>query len=204
MKYAGFWRQLLAVVIDQLVVLLPGTLIPSAYYYAAVANGATQNAADYQKMVFQATLTLVLFGIYYVVLNGHYGVTLGRRLMNLKLVRLDQPNRDGIGYGKAAVRLMLFAVASGFVRLSAIVGVPPIIAVVVDSLGGATVLWLLFDSRRRTVEDTIVNTAIVHDPLGKFPDFDPDKLPTSKSRPYTMGALIVLNVLASLFMLMNR
>lgn len=204
MKYAGFWRQLLAVIIDQFIILLPGTLIPEAYYYATLANGATQNAATYQKLVFQFCLTVGLFAAYYVFMNGRYGVTLGRRLMNLKLIRLDQPNRDGIGYGKAAARLFIFAVASGFVRLSAIAGVPPILAVIIDSLAGATVLWLLVDSRRRTIEDMVSDTAIVHDPQGKFPDFDPDKLAVLKSRPYSMGALVVLNILASIFVLMNR
>jgi len=63
---------------------------------------------------------VVLFSLsYYILLNGRYGVTLGRRLLNMKLVLLDRPNSDGIGYGRAAVRYLFFIIVGGFVRVAA-------------------------------------------------------------------------------------
>jgi len=47
------------------------------------------------------------------------------------------------------------------------------------------ILWILVDARRRTLEDAVMGTIMVHDPLGKFPDFDPDKLPAAKIRLYS-------------------
>lgn len=204
MNYPGFWRQALAVVIDQLVILIPAGLIPEAYYYAAIAGGASMDSARSSADLMFIILALVFFTAYYLVLNGQYGVTLGRRLMNLKLVRLDQPNRDGIGWGRAVSRLLIFLVASGFIRLSVVAGIPIILAVVVDAAAGATVLWMLIDERRRTLEDMIAGTVLVHDPSGKFSNFDPDKLPPTKIRPYSFGLLVLINALGSVFTALQR
>jgi uncharacterized RDD family membrane protein YckC len=204
MNYPGFWRQALAVIIDQLVILIPAGLIPEAYYYAAVAHGAGVDAARSTADLMFIILALVFFAAYYLVLNGQYGVTLGRRLMNLKLIRLDQPNRDGIGWDRAVSRLFIFLVASGFIRLSVVAGIPVILAVVVDAAAGATVLWMLIDERRRTLEDMIAGTVLVHDPSGKFPNFDPDKLPPAKIRPYSFGLLVLINALGSIFTALQR
>jgi uncharacterized RDD family membrane protein YckC len=199
MRYAGFWRQLFAVIIDQLVILLPCAFIPQAYFYASVASGATMELAQYHANVMQLVLTVVLMAAYYIFLNGRYGVTLGRHLLNLKLVRLDQPNRDGIGYGKAVLRAVLFAVAGGFIRASTMASLPLVLGVAIDTAAGATIVWLLIDARRRTLEDMLAGTAIIHDASGKFPDFDPDNLRQAKIRPYMFGALILVNALASFF-----
>jgi len=204
MKYAGFWRQLFATVIDQAVIFIPSLFIPEAYYYAAVASGKTLEIARYNANVMFLVLILLLFLLYYVFLNGRYGVTLGRRLLNMKLVRLDQPNRDGIGYGKAFARLILFALGSGFLRLSSFAGVPILLGVVVDTAASATVSWLLLDERRRTLLDMIAGTLLVHDPLGKFPNFDPDKLPSAKIRPYAMGLMTFIAMLASVYIGTHR
>lgn len=199
MRYAGFWRQFLAVTIDQLAVLLPCMLIPQAYYYAAVAGGTVLGDAAFYANLIQLILTAVLMAGYYIILNGRYGVTLGRHLLNLKLIRLDQPNRDGIGFGKAAARLVLFAVAGGFIRASALPGLPLVLGVLIDAAAGATIVWMLIDPRRRTLEDMVAGTAVVHDASAKFPDFDPDNLRMSKVRPYAFSALVIINILASIF-----
>jgi uncharacterized RDD family membrane protein YckC len=199
MRYAGFWRQFLSVTIDQLAVLLPCVLVPQAYYYWAVAGGMDLSDAGFYSSLMQIAMTAALMTGYYVILNGRYGVTLGRHLLNLKLIRLDQPNRDGIGYGKAFVRVALFAIAGGFIRASALEGLPVILGVLIDAAAGATIVWMLIDERRRTLEDRIVGTAVVHDSSGKFPDFDPDSLKPGKIRPYAFAALVIINALASIF-----
>lgn len=200
MKYAGFWRQLGAVIIDQLIVLLPSAVIPEAYFYISVANGQGFNITRYHADVMWFILSAVLLTGYYVILNGRYGVTLGRRIMNIKLVRLDQPNRDGIGYLRAAVRGVLFVAIGGFFRATAFTSMPFIPAVAIDAITGVTVFWLLLDSRRRTLEDLLAGTLLVHDPTGKFKDFDPDALPSANTRRFSFAALVIVNALASIFL----
>jgi uncharacterized RDD family membrane protein YckC len=204
MKYAGFWRQLGAVIIDQIVVLLPCAVIPEAYLYASVARGEIIDVARYHANALQLVLTGVLLIAYYLFFNGRYGVTLGRRVMNLKLVRLDQPNRDGIGFLRAAARVLLFVAAGGFFRAVSFASLPLVPAVIIDAAAGATIFWLFLDPRRRTLEDMITGTFLVHDPNGKFPDFDPDSLPPAKIRRVPFGVFVVINALASIFIGLNR
>jgi uncharacterized RDD family membrane protein YckC len=204
MKHAGFWRQVTAVIIDQLAIMLPSTIIPEIYYFIAAANGVDPVRAQVYSDVMIVCLAAVLCLSYYIFLNGRYGVTLGRRLLNMKLVRLDRPNGDGIGYGRAAVRLIFFALVGGFVRVAAFVSVPAPLGILFDAITGATILWLLIDPRRRTLEDKVMGTVLVHDPSGKFPDFDPDKLPPAKVRPYAFTALVLINALASVYYALNR
>ena len=203
MKHAGFWRQLFAVVIDQFVVMLPSTVIPEIYYYVAVARGVDPAAAQNYSNGMVVGFVVLLSAAYFIFLNGRYGVTLGRRILNLKLVRFDRPNGDGIGYGRAAWRLLFFIVAGGFIRVSAFSSVPAVLGILIDAAAGATVLWLLIDDHRRTLEDTIAGTMMVHDPKGKFPDFDPDKLPPAVSRPFSFTVLVLVNVLASIYTVLH-
>ena len=204
MKHAGFWRQLAAVLIDQFAVMLPSTIIPEIYYYIAAAKGVDPAVAQTYSGVMIAALFVAFSAFYYIYLNGRYGITLGRLLFKLKLVRLDEPNRDGIGYGRAAIRLAFFAVAGGFVRVVGFASVPAVLGVLLDAAAGATILWLLLDARRRTIEDRVMGTVMVHDPSGKFPDFDPDKLPLAKTRLYSFTILVIVNALVSVYTALNR
>jgi RDD family. len=204
MKHTGFWRQLAAILIDQLVVMLPSMIVSGTYYYVAAAGGLDPVVAAGNRDLIFIILLAALSAVYYVYLNGRCGVTLGRLLFKLKLTRLDEPNRDGIGYARAAARFALFALAGGFVTVAAFPGVPAALGIIIDAATGATVLWLLIDARRRTLEDKIMGTFLVYDPLGKFLNLDPDKLPPAKIRQYSFTALVVINALASVYSSLNR
>jgi len=204
MKHAGFWRQVFAVLIDQAVIMLPSMIISGAYFYLAAGNGVDPTVAKVNSDLMTLALMVILSAAYYIYFNGRYGVTLGRRLLKLKLTRLDEPNRDGVGYGRAAVRMLLFVAAGGFVSVAALPMIPDAVGILIDAATGATILWILVDARRRTLEDAVMGTIMVHDPLGKFPDFDPDKLPAAKIRLYSFTALVVINALASVYTALNR
>jgi len=204
MKHAGFWRQIFAAIIDQFAIMLPSMIISGIYYYVAAADGVDPALASANADLAVILLVAAISVIYYVYFNGRHGVTLGRLLLHLKLTRLDEPNRDGIGYGRAAVRLLLFAAVGGFVSVSALAGAPAALAVLIDAAFGATILWMLVDRRRRTLEDKIMGTVMVHDPAGKFPAFDPDQLTFAKVRKYSFTALVALNILASVYSVLNR
>jgi uncharacterized RDD family membrane protein YckC len=204
MKHAGFWRQFIAVIVDQLAIMLPSTVVSEVYYYVAVARGVDTALAQSYSSAMIAGLVVLFSLSYYILLNGRYGMTLGRRLLNMKLVLLDRPNSDGIGYGRAAVRYLFFIVAGGFVRVAAFPSVPAALGVLIDAAAGATILWLLIDVSRRTLQDKIMGTVMIHDPQAKFPDFDPDKLPLAKIRLFSFTALVVINAFASVYIALNR
>lgn len=203
MKHAGFWRQVIAVVIDEFIIMLPCTIIPEIYYYIAVARGVDPALAQNYSTSMIAIFAVVFSLIYYVLLNGRYGVTLGRRILNMKLVRLDRPNGDGIGYGRAAGRFLFFIIAGGFIRVAGFASVPSVIGILIDAAAGATVLWLFIDNHRRTIEDVVAGTMLVYDPKGKFPDFDPDKLPPAVIRPFSFTFFVALNALASVYAVLH-
>jgi len=115
MKHAGFWRQVFAVLIDQAVIMLPSMIISGAYFYLAAGNGVDPTVAKVNSDLMTLALMVILSAAYYITFNGRYGVTLGRRLLKLKLTRLDEPNRDGVGYGRAARAHVAFVAAGGFV-----------------------------------------------------------------------------------------
>lgn len=91
MKHAGFWRQLAAVLIDQFVIMLPSTIVSGIYYYIAVAEKVDPTVASGNADMIVVALVIALSAVYYIFLNGRYGVTLGRFLLKLKLTRVDEP-----------------------------------------------------------------------------------------------------------------
>lgn len=204
MRHVGFWRQIAAVLVDQLIIMLPSMVISVIYFYVAVASGVDPVTARGNSDLVVIALVLAFSAAYYIYLNGRHGVTVGRLLLKLKLTRDDEPNRDGIGYGRAAIRFFLFALAGGFVTVAGISVIPDAVGILIDAVTGATLLWVLIDPRRRTLEDVVMGTVLVHDPSGKFPSFDPDKIPTAKVRLYSFTALVVLNALASVYSALNR
>jgi len=204
MKHAGFWRQFFAVTIDLLSVGLLSKLVSETYFYFMIASANDPAAARANADLIFLLLEGVLLSFYYVYFNGRTGVTLGRRLMNIKLTILNEPNRDGIGYLRAAARLVLFVVVRVVAYAPAAFGAPAIFSVVFTVAVDATFLWLFMDPHRRTLEDVAAGTLLVCDPTGKFPDFDPDKLPVSKSRPYSYAALLIIDTVAAIFVALHK
>ncbi len=183
MKYAGFWRRLVAITIDEFLLGL------AAYFVASVATvialyATSVSRAQSDLVSTYTTLAAYFIGslAYYSLLEGKTGETLGKRLMKLKLIRLDQPNRDGIGVARAAVRL-----AIGFV---------------LQAFAGVNFILMLLNRQRLTLHDKLAKTAAVYDPSGKFPAFDPDKLPEAPRRIALFVIALAISVLMTIGQIM--
>jgi uncharacterized RDD family membrane protein YckC len=178
MKYAGFWRRLIAISIDEFLVGLAGYALASAVVVVALyVSPVTQAKYDsvYNYSVIFANILVGL--LYFVLMEGKAGETVGKKLMKLKLVRIDQPNRDGIGIDRAAFRL----IAASFLQLFA----------------GVNYVVMLLSPERRTLQDALFKTAVVFDPAGKFPAFDPEKLPAAPRRRTLFVVALIISFLSA-------
>jgi uncharacterized RDD family membrane protein YckC len=176
MKYAGFWRRLVANTIDQILLGIVAYFIGSvaavvSLYLPSVSQPKMDNYFNYTIFASYAAIGL----IYFSWCEGKTGVTIGKKLLNLKLIRVDQPNRDGIGVARAAARL----VAAFFLQIFA----------------GVNFILMLIDKHRRTLHDNILGTAVIYDTKGQFPSFDPDRLPAT---PVKMSLFVITMIISFL------
>lgn len=149
---AGFWRRFGARLVDGIVIGIPiGILM-------AVALGIGGTEEEYCTIDGEfgvcdvptgtAVLLMVVAGIlglvgalfYVAKLDGLTGATLGRKAVGIRV--LDQATLQPIGQGRAIGR-MLMSYVSGF----------PLF------LG---FLWMLWDPRRQTWHDKVVDSVVVH------------------------------------------
>jgi uncharacterized RDD family membrane protein YckC len=147
-SYASRGRRFLAWLLDSVILSIISGLVSAPF----VGVGAMfSNDPDMLgKRLAGNSITAVLGFIYYVWQHGKWGRTIGKRAMDLRVVRAD----DGgpIGYGTAAWRLV-------FTYLITIVTLG--IGWIVDSL------WILFDGRRQALHDKVAKTVVVKPAAGE-------------------------------------
>jgi uncharacterized RDD family membrane protein YckC len=175
MEYSSFWRRFGAALIDDVLTYLPLTVVLSIIIYGP-------DPASVQTWWWELGIAALWAICYRVFFEGRYGVTAGLHLTHAKLVIFEQPNRDGIGYARAFVRFLLWTA----LHLVANVGF----------------LWILLDPRGRTLADRVLGTVVVHDPSGKFGDFDPARLRVRDRHAAWFAVLIILSIIVSLAQLM--
>jgi uncharacterized RDD family membrane protein YckC len=178
MRYAGFWRRLVASIIDQILLGLVAYLFGSvaavvSLYLPSISQTKTDQFFNYIIFASYAVVGLVYFALF----EGKTGETIGKRLLMLKLVRIDQPNRDGIGVARAVLRL--------------------IVAFFLQIFAGVNYILMLLSAQRRTLHDNIFNTAVVYDPKGSFAAFDPDKLPAARAKLTLFIITLIISFLAT-------
>ncbi|MBV9455309.1 MAG: RDD family protein [Rubrobacter sp.] len=111
-------RRVLAILVDGVVLGIPFWLISSLFGTTSATNGGTPSAS----MSGMATLLyVVIFLLYYILMEGYLGQTLGKMLLGIKVVREDN---DGVpGLGAATIRTLmriidgLFAYLVGFIAV---------------------------------------------------------------------------------------
>ncbi len=183
MKFAGFWRRLVASVIDQFLIGLLAYFIGNAALLVSLYV-APISQAKYSGFFNIATLLSYALGgfLYFSLFEGKTGETMGKRLLKLKLVRIDQPNRDGIGVVRAGFR--------------------SVFSFIVQIFAGVNYILMLLNSERRTLHDNLFKTAVVYDPKGDFPSFDPDKLPLASKKPVLFALALIISLLAAIGQIM--
>jgi uncharacterized RDD family membrane protein YckC len=111
--YAGFWRRLAAFLVDMIVIILFGGL--AAVLTISLSNVVPQHPLGLLEnilggivilfVLISANACIAIILVYFPLLEGRFGQTLGKRLFGL-VVRSE----DGLpaGYGKAILRRISF------------------------------------------------------------------------------------------------
>ncbi len=149
MTYAGFWPRFGAYFIDGIVagiivkISMSLTMLPMTYYFSqSVMSGNSQLGAIPPSLPMTlflgVSLSLGLQALYYILMWGYRGATLGKMAMKIKIVSTDGSN---ISYGAAFLRYIGTIIS----------GIP-------FSLG---YLWMLWDDKKQTWHDKIASTYVV-------------------------------------------
>ncbi len=149
LKVAGFWRRLLACVLDLMVLMLTAAPLQFALHralkIAAPVHGDLSLDTGLRWLALPPTTVLLwiipFLGIsiaYVVIFTALSGATPGQRAIGLRVVsnRGQRP-----GFGRALVR-----------ALGLIVGLAP---------GGLGALWIAFDREKRGFHDHLARTLVV-------------------------------------------
>ena len=95
-------RRVLAIIVDGLLVSIPSSLISMLFFGTSSVYGSS--TADASQVGF-VSLSLVVFFLYYTLLEGYLGQTVGKMLLGIKVVREDTGEVPGVG--AAAIRTVL-------------------------------------------------------------------------------------------------
>ena len=95
-------RRVLAIIVDGLLVGIPTSLISMLFFGTSSVYGSS--TADASQVGF-VSLSLVVFFLYYTLLEGYLGQTVGKMLLGIKVVREDTGEVPGVG--AAAIRTVL-------------------------------------------------------------------------------------------------
>ncbi len=112
-------RRILAIIVDGLVLSIPFMLISSLFRTTPAGGGNVSTSGS----VLAALIGFVIFLLYFILLEGYLGQTVGKMLLGIKVIREDTDDVPGLG--AAAVRNVLriidglFAYLVGFVAILA-------------------------------------------------------------------------------------
>jgi len=148
---AARWRRLLAFLIDAVILTLVtgalwGRLLTS--FANQLGSGAAGRAFSHitGPYVLVLALTVILAVLYYWLLTGYWGTTIGKRSLGLWVVCAD--GRSPVSLRRSAVRALVFVLGGEVLFLFFLVD------------NG----WLLGDRQRRALHDKVARTLVVSRP----------------------------------------
>ncbi|MBD3359728.1 MAG: hypothetical protein GF365_03420 [Candidatus Buchananbacteria bacterium] len=161
-KIAGAGRRVVAFILDSIFAFLPLVVLMILYSivsFAIVQTVGAQVTTDFQAielatqdarsttagvmnvvMGLFGLLGIVLVFLYFPIVEGKYSRGLGKKILNLKIVKQDNLQEQGIGFWMAAARLL--ATQSGSV------------------LGW---IWAFLNPERQAWQDLITKTYVLYD-----------------------------------------
>ena len=157
---ASWGKRVGAALLDLLVLIIPIIALSAALGVGAFAGGDLECAVNPGTGVTECTggdtsfvvglilaqlVPWVVQGLYATFLNGgERGQTIGKRIVNIQV--RDEATGGPIGYGKAFLRWLVGALLSIFTC----------------GIGGLLdALWPLWDNKRQTLHDKVVNSLVV-------------------------------------------
>jgi uncharacterized RDD family membrane protein YckC len=141
--YIGVAIRFVAILIDYIIIGVISGILAIPLLIAAiavnVANGYV-SAVSSGPIVALSVAVLVVWFLYFTLLEGHYGQTVGKMALSIKVVR----ETDGapIDYGEAAVRTVLRIIDGLF-----------------DYLIGAIFIWT--SDKKQRLGDRVAHTVVV-------------------------------------------
>ena len=142
LRYGGFFRRLVAIIIDAVVILLLSTVMGAMAYIGYKVGLSAHGRAVSSDNAFPL-FTLLIFAwmilttAYFVVFHGMDGRTIGKWLLGMRVVAVDN---QGLSYRRALLRWFGFAVTLGL-----------------------SSLWVLISRQKRSLHDHIAGTWVVRD-----------------------------------------
>ena len=141
--YQGVSIRFVAILIDYFIIGITVGLIAFPFLAAAVAvTAVSENVSTiaWGSVAMASLIGLVIWFLYFTLLEGHYGQTIGKMALNIKVVREE----DGmpIDYGEAAVRTVLRIIDGLF-----------------DYLIGAIFIWT--SDKEQRLGDRVAHTVVV-------------------------------------------
>jgi uncharacterized RDD family membrane protein YckC len=130
---AGFFRRLAAFAIDWLTLSIIADIVRFAYRFGSGTDPWMIHVD------IAMGLSLVLFLLYFTLLTGEGGQTLGKMLLGVRVQRMDGSN---VGYGRSFIRALGYTVSIFF-----------------GSFLGF--LWALWDRNNQTWHDKIAGTEVI-------------------------------------------
>jgi uncharacterized RDD family membrane protein YckC len=157
LKRAGFWPRLAAFIIDNLTMFILALILMSPLFVLMLLMGMpiwdeASNQAWFESLSLAGAIAFITVGFavmvsvmaivfgYYIVLEGHFGYTLGKYLLGLRVLRTDGTK---IGYKEALLRNI-----SKYVNN----------LIVIDTL----IMLIFFSKEKQRGFDRIANTMVVH------------------------------------------
>ncbi|MGE0880145.1 MAG: RDD family protein [Acidimicrobiia bacterium] len=141
--YAEWWRRLVALILDGLVLAIPGLIISGIFGRVVTVGGGGRPVFD-GNWVFAQLLYLAVAVAYFGYMHSTSGQTFGKKALGIKVVK-DGSNEllsFGSGAGRYVVVQLISAVTCGLFAL-------------IDGL------WPLWDSKKQALHDKIVGSVVV-------------------------------------------
>ncbi len=156
LRRAGFWPRLVAFIIDNIILgVTIGILTLPMLIMMLIMNVPFKQSSDYSWMSNNSIPVLVMFfalalvtvisdcivGIgYYIVLEGHFGYTIGKYLLGLRVLKTDGTK---IGYKESLLRNL-----SKYINN----------LIIIDTL----IMLIFFNKEKQRGFDKIANTMVIH------------------------------------------
>ena len=141
--YQGVAIRFVAILIDYLIIGVISGILATPPLLAAIAANVTNgnvSAVSSGPIIVLSVVGLVVWFLYFTLLEGRYGQTVGKMALSIKVVR--EANGAPIDYGEAAVRTVLRIIDGLF-----------------DYLIGAIFIWTSDEKQR--LGDRVAHTVVV-------------------------------------------
>ena len=141
--YQGVSIRFVAILIDYVIIGIVSGILAVPFVVAAIAVAVTSrnvSALSLGSIATASLLVLVVWFLYFTLLEGHYGQTIGKMALNIKVVR--EADSAPIDYGEAAIRTILRIIDGLF-----------------DYLIGAIFIWT--SEQKQRLGDRVAHTVVV-------------------------------------------